>query len=789
MAIIEGTTDSAVTSMSPRDIPTASQFGEFAKSYAPSVPPEIMNALLNIESQAGTAKGSQIHRDVGNGRTVFGPMQIQSHAGSYRADDSVTSLAQAYFPSKQLKAQFNPDSLVHATVAGMAFAEAAWKKAKGSIEEFAGIYHGKGKSNNGETHITYAAKLRDPVNQGSSEHSINFFAGRGVTERQVAAIANNPEKLQQENIAAANARSLGEQQKSTLQASTDSTIAAILGLGKAGLEVLKAEYGEATDKAVAAKDFMTRALGFDVTSNNTNLTAAGKALDKNLGDILNLKDGLDKARSNPIYAILDGMSGGKTSKVFTDAISTRQAEATNISNAVNQIQQMATNASAIGMKTISSMSDAEFRAKAGAQEAKTNYDIAVARGNSDVKSVAIDMKIEKTITGIENATVRLGLAQERAALQQTGIELNNQIKAFKLAADQANAPADSEKKAEQLEALRLGNEKKANDLMEKAKLVKAFETASKALNLDSAIVAKQFAAKDPLTMEIVKGANQDTKSLGVLKLLDSKGKLEEADKIAVRRAVGNSGWADERSNIVIAGSAKLVDAEFAKLKAPKTQAESDARNILRENAKAFEVSKLQDNIVNVSGLRDSEKNPYAANHALVLSSNQTLLAPVVSKPEAAELYKAVASSQLYKSLQTEMQTGKKIDSDLTVLNAAVKLLKTKSGSEYSTQQAGEDISNYFKFAMLTNNAEKNYSAAGFNNQDTYGVNLTGLAAASGIDNAMDFVRAAIPGYPIPDSNLGIARNDKQAVRAQLTDLANPQAATRAILTLAIQQRN
>jgi hypothetical protein len=807
---IEGTVDSQGTGTSqgssvsgtPKDLPSASQLGELAKQWAPDMPPEVVNAVFNVESRHGTNPASWTSRDVGKGRTVIGPGQIQDSAYSWQAGNP-KSLAEAYFPSDKLGVPYQKGNLQHVTIASLAFMNEKWTKAKGDIQVFADGYHGKGTSNNGETNISYAAKLRDAAN-GMGKNAINFFAGRGQSEQQVADLIGRTGTL--ENLAAKQGemRKINEQEKAVLASDNANLVSKLLNLGDAGKNIIVAASQESLDKARQTKDFMTRALGFDVTADSTNLTAAGKALDKNLGDLLNLKEGLDKNRSNPIYAILDGMSGGKVSKQFTDNIKQLETESASIGNAMAQIHKAADSAAKIGMATIAGMSEAETRAKLELNTAETDYKVALTKGQTNIKLVELDRKTETAINAIENASTRLGFQQQSLQITAANADLNNKIK---LLNEERKAEADPLKQQileERVAAVEAARETARVKQLEQVKLAKAFENAGTATGQSPKVIEAAYKAKDKATMELVALTNSDAPSLGLLKVMDSKGTLPPADKTALRAAVGLGGWANPTTNKLAAKVEMDVLTEAAKLKAVATPSERVSRELLMDGQRSYEIGLLQNRIVNNADTKQDEKNPYAAPHLLILSNNKTLLAPaLMNDKEAQEIYARVSKSKLLNNLQGLTANGTKEIGDKDVANQVATMLASKSGTEYSVAQAAQEGSDYFKLAIKLNNSAKNYTAAGFKEQTDYGVPLTVMTPSLVFtpDNLRSLSGFAI-GIPAVGPSLSVAAaklaeqpaagidvSAKPKAKEQVVNLANEEAFKRLVLTLAIKQRN
>lgn len=786
----------------PENLPSASKLGELAKQWAPDMPPEMVNAVFNIESRHGTNPASWTSRDVGKGRTVIGPGQIQDSAYSWRADNP-KSLAEAYFPSDKLGIPYQKGNLEHVTIASLAFMNEKWSKAKGNVQAFADSYHGKGTSNNGETNISYAAKLQDAAN-GLGKNAINFFAGRGQSEQQLATLIGQTTSVESLATKQDAMRKNTDQEKAVIAADNASLVGKLLNLGEAGKNIVIAASQESLDKARQTKDFMTRALGFDVTADSTNLTAAGKALDKNLGDLLNLKAGLDKNRANPIYAILDGLSGGQVSKQFTGTIKQLEAESASIGNAMGQIHKAAESAAKIGMATIAGMSDAETRAKLEQVTAETDYKVALTKGQTNIKLIELDRKTETAINSIENTTTRLGMQQQSLQITAANAELNNKIK---LLAEERKAEADPVKQQlleERLATIEAARETAKLKQLEQVKLARTFEIAGAATGQSPKVIEAQFKAKDKATMELVALTNSDTPNLGLLKVMDSKGTLPAQDKAALRSAVGLGGWANPTTNRLAAAVELDVLTEAAKLKATTTPGERVTRALTMDNQRSYEIGLLQNRIVNNADTKQDSKNPYAASHLLILSNNKTLLAPaLMNDKEAQELYSRVTKSALYINLQAITAGGTKEIGDKDVANQVATLLATKSGSEYSVDRAAKEGSDYFKLAMKLNNAEKNYAAAGFKPQTDYGVPLTVMTPSlvftptnlASLSNFALGIPAVGPGLSAMAASMsekppaGVDVSAKPKPKEQVVNLANEEAFKRLALTLAIKQRN
>jgi hypothetical protein len=767
----------------PENLPSASQLGEMAKQWAPDMPPEIVNAVFNVESRHGTNPASWTSRDVGKGRTVIGPGQIQDSPFSWQAGNP-KSLAEAYFPSTKLGVAYEKGNLEHVTIASLAFMNEKWNKAKGDVQAFADSYHGKGTSNNGETNITYAAKLKDAAN-GTSQNAINFFAGRGQPESQIA--ANSSQTTNVSDLAAkqSEARRLGQEANTVIAKSGEDIINAMLEVKAAGTEVIKTAYKDSVAKAEQAKDFMTRAFGYDITGGTGNAAAAAKALDKNLGDILNLKEGLDRNRANPIYAILDGMSGGKVSKEFTDNIKQREQESTAISNALGQIQARTSDFMQIGAKTVSSMSEAETRARVTESDAIANQKIAVQRGTTNIKLVENDQKIDKLISVIESKSVAQSLQQDKFQLQQAQAEFNHTIKLRDLAAkeNKLNDPLIAEARQAAIDLKQEQLAKMQEAVAEKARVAIAVEKASKILGVNSDVLGKNYAAKDKATVDLITSLSKEKPELGTLRLLDSKGLLTTEDSKFVRRAIGQGGWASPATNSTVANYTARVDAEFEKVAPAKNNQEFIARQVLLDNAKAESIGLMQRGIVNTAGLKDGEKNPYAAQHKLILSQNDTLLGPVIATTEGKAAYEAMKNSQLTKLMRAE--SSKVAVGDDTVLNNAAYILRTDSS--VNARDAARQVVDYFKFAALVNNTEKHYEAVGIRPQTEYGVKLTATAgnsfanifsAASGSNFSRagttypEFGQVKVPTKEIdPTKAVGLDMLDQESVTAILLKMA------------------
>lgn len=699
-------------SKAPSTLPTTEHIIELSKRFAPDVPTEIINNVYRIESNYGRDTSSYRSKEIpgkfvnGVQATRRGVFQIQDSAGTAFAGDPVTSLAASSFKLSKTEVPYDNTNLTHLAAAGLSKIQVDWVKAAGDVEKFMDYYHGTGGNNvaGKMSRADYAAQWYQTGKYAGRSNAPPELSGQSINLFNPAEVAQVTQ--QKESIASNLAAKLKEAASSQMF-----DLQNILGMvDKVGETVKKGidiAFGEDVAKADRAKQF-AREAGLDVGDSTGLAARAGEAMRKNLSNLLDSQEALDKKRANPIFAIMDGFTGGKVSKPYTDEIKQLQVQGTQINQGISELQARASAAQSIGASQVASFSEAHYTAIKNQQDAKTDLDKAKLRYDGNVKAANMERQFDTALSGINNSAARLELTQQQAVLSNQRAEIQAGYKALEEGRKDASSKIALELKNEALEKAEATNLLRASELktanMIGAKIGQTPETVLKAYKAgDKSVQALYFALGDKPTA-------------GGLELAARNNLLTPEQKTARNLSQGPGGWLNSS---VVATARALTEDES------KIGRKSTLDSLQVTDASFSRVGELQNRIVSTGNTKPQDANPYAAQHKAILSSDPAILSSLINGESAdKELLAKVVNSQFYKVLKEKTVNEKSVGDD-TVLNLGTRLVNNRA---MTPQQAAEQTNAYYELAIKLNNNTRNYAAVGVATQDSYGIPFVGNIA-------------------------------------------------------------
>jgi hypothetical protein len=667
----------------------AGNLGQLASTYAPDVPLEILGAVFETESSYGSAPGAYQPNSSG----AIGPGQILSRALGAKYGNF-----EAYMPDGD---PLNPE---HATIAALKKISADWNRAGGDIERFAPLYFGAGKDKSGNTAANhYVPKLLAAIQGQSSDANYWDFVNGAMgnsgqmdtgtpsdtlsearTSYRLAngtprAPAYEPVKLDQESTYTTAATSVAQQLIDKIAAGQTEQANAKTGV----------EAAEASTKIELAKqtESMLSAFGLNLNDSNSQVSLTAQALQQGMAKLRADQESVNKVSANPLFNVLDTVTGGSLSLTQRKALAQSQDTVKNLTASLAQIQTVAQQQIALQPNVSESAVEKEIQAKSRANLA-----------NADVAANKLGLQQEVRNIGLEN---RLQIQEAKNALAQQRIDISMAMK--DISAARATLPKQLTFSQRMQEANQLADEE-------------MFLNTSKAMGFNDPAEYVRFLAGNKKLTGYMVGADGRL-PLPLVAAKKNLGKLTPAQNKMFDAAYGQfNGWAAPTSANAnsVPGINYLPDGIDELMKTGgKSEVERDA---IRQGIVLSIAEKKRDFILNRGNGKDEEANPYAANFARVGQFAKlpefTKANPIVDRVSKSILYTTIATKNASNSFDKQGVGDEEV---LKEANALV------AGKQLSPQQAAIQVSEYFQAQIAMNNYAKEFKNLGLPDQEAYRV--------------------------------------------------------------------
>lgn len=755
---------------------TPEELGAIFATFAPDVPVEVAGAMLKQESNFSTDPKSYEPNMSGN----QGPGQIGVPEFN------------TFFPSKQLGRAGNPNDMKDSAIAAARMVQDRWVKSEGDLNQVARGYYGKGTAKDGSNATDYMhAMLAEMATLQETPLFTKFATGNAFTRERNGIKSTNKfdmsvgglpiaDYLADKTVVKGTARNaelrLGrrtvdelaaapQSQSQTLfkpgevkaildstQFDLDNVISAVRKSANAELQVADAKTAASEELAAGAKQ-AAQLFGFDMGNAASVVEVVANKMKANvLAMVVGQEDLHRKQTTNPVYSLLDNISGGMLSAPTTERLTKIAAENTQLSKAMTEMEGRAKATMEIGKATISQITNAEAQAAKGAIIAKNEVEIAklLQTGNKNLNALSVKLDSMEQTDKIKQASA--ALAAEKNAWQKAVAEQK--------AATGANVGAATVA------------QKEAATLIARQKLAKAEADAAAIVDADNNI--NKWAGKLGITRPELDKLSKQDKVISRLVVGDSaapaaasmhylamNGMLRGDAKVNYDAAFGAVGYAR---------GAVVSRAEFATAKTPEArQALVDAKTQL------FNSQQLD---IYVTGAEpESKRNPYGAVYGAIKA-----IKPNTQTAQAAPETVMFQSTPLAKTLDTKYgknSSDRQQIGDADIIKTAQELVATQGLANVASQ-----VALYYTGAVKLNNFTKKFGEVGLAEQTGYYVNTRSSSfftmARFGelvTSTGRSLLRGEEPQVLPPPASATLAKKSTSGqgdVRFDLTDVSNVQ---------------
>jgi hypothetical protein len=677
---------------------TPAQLGQIAAEYAPNTPIELIGAVLRTESGYGTNPNAY----VGNSSGAIGPGQIlASQLGAKYGN------FEAYYPDGDVN---NPN---HTTIAAVRKIADDWGKSGGNLLGFSKRYFGSGTTADGLTATNhYLPKISDALaQQGNDSRYQAFIAG-------AAEVRANPTMFNDNRFAASGGSFAGAAPTvksvptldpdevataSTVGAAEDIVNQLMSGQQKIADAQTAVDTVKVNQNVALARETESILTMFGLNPNVTDSEIASTAtvLRQATRDLVNTQQQVAELRRDPIFNVLDTFTKGATTLIQSKRIADAQDQVKTLTGTLKELQSAAINQVNLGKTSTYALAEEEIKAQTALNQAK-----------ADDKSAALGIA--------QNFREQKEAAAQR--LKQDRLEFDKE-KAAHLQAYRDAGLAAKIAKGTPLSAA----EQRQKVLYDRAEAVYTSTANALGISVDKyvAIIGdpKIPGSRTDLA-QFTPGPNGELPT-PLAKLKYSLGKYSEPEAELFNKALGRGGWAAMSGE----GNQQYWSDEYKALVA-KPGAVGKLSKDEQTKMEAEEVERIaigkQSILVNDGTESARATNPYLANFAMleVVSKMPALASanPIIGTAVSSDLYRAIQDKNSGNS------DDKRTVSDEEVINTATELMSQK---KLSPQQAGKQVSDYFRASVATNNLTEQFDKFGLPPQDRYTIPVNNIGKRTG----------------------------------------------------------
>ena len=692
------------------------RLGELAAVWAPEVPPEVIGAVFKLESAFGQNPNSYTPNPTSN----VGPGQIKTAPGSYQAGDP-RSLFDAFFPTAEIGRKGNPVNPEDTAISALRKMQSDYAKGKGDLGKFAGNYLGWGRAGdaNGTTAPMYTNKLVEFIGKSKTDPHFKSFI-EGATDPSLRDTASIPQfslpSMSPGPVApggfTAKANALLSPTLDTKQAieiakgmqfDIEALINTTIKIGKDKAEAIGLSDARANQVADMSKEVLG-IFGMDPTALTSTLRIAAKDMQQELLGAVTRRQAMDnQLKSDPVYAVLNSLSGGIATQHIRADIENKLKNVANVADKLDRIQVQAQKATAAGIGTLAKfgeretelrMEEARNASLAQAQKLKLDYNYKAEKFVADVEKTSFSQSVQamnlqsqalqrdqqmwERSRNLDIREANLAIAQQKANQTTDPNSLEARVKAAQVKKLEAQLAEDQQ-----------------NELM----LIKLGEK----FDIPTAEVERRL-KKDP-TLTFVAGDDLDKPKMGTIDYLRRQGKLDPRTQKLQSSLL--------RPGTILAPAAELSAEE---VKAAKERGDKSYWPAL--NAKADAVfERAQAVIVNDGTEATRRANPLAANFWGMVQVPQSA-AVMKTMPNLMDFQKTKLAQLVQTKFQTQDASKLVPVADQDILGLAAQLATTPG---VGPGEAARQASLYFKGAVEFNNMLHQFDKAGFPAQTKYGV--------------------------------------------------------------------
>lgn len=441
-----------------------------------------------------------------------------------------------------------------------------------------------------------------------------------------------------------------------------------------------------TELAQQAKDIQ-RLFGLDPATTDGEILATAQALRTAQGELVGMTQQMQRDMQNPLFAIGDMVTGGRISAMHQMRIASSQKQVESLTTALGQLHAAATKQMAIGQAGSYALAEQEIQARARLNTAKANEEAA-------------------------KLGIREVVANERRAIQQQQFEQRQEMAQMRAEIMEKNKSLD-------LAIKEIARQTKSDEKESERGL---FGPTAKAMGFDNVDEYISLAKKDSFLRQNFVGESGEL-TVPMARKRIQLGKATKAQEESFRAATNpTGGWASPVSQANIDNPMWVSKDQIEEYnKSIGTQKQSEVILNMQQTIAAAK----RRNIINDGSPEYTSANPYAANFWALQAANMPEMKkaiPALERTLQSTLYTTIAKKNEGNS-SDKMNVG-----DEEVIRTAQELVSSKV---LTVDQAGKELSDYFRSAAGVNNATKQFKEIGFPEQDGYQVPVKDKSGKTG----------------------------------------------------------